>query len=236
MKYLSLGLVFAMASPCMADTLQVCLPDAELNPQGRFSHEIINTDAGDYKVVNDAATGLQWSYCFVGQTLSADQQSCDGIPLVPENPTPDDPQNPNQRKLLTEAVEAENHRIDTVNHSWHLPNTKQLLSIYNEACFPAYYPAFSYKIGLTEDEINTLADTERDWTGDKSEQSTIDTFIAYRQGNAYRSLIVMTDSALPRYAEYYYSILFKHIETPLTTAGVGAKKHGMLRLVRKKPL
>lgn len=236
MKYLSVSLVFIVSLPCLAETLQVCLPDTELNPQGRFSHEIISTDAGDYKVINDAATGLQWSYCFVGQTLSSDQQSCDGIPLVPENSRPEASDSPNHRKPLIEAVKAENNRIDMVNQSWHLPNTQQLLSIYNEACFPAYYPAFNHKIGLTEEEINTLASTVPDWGGDPREQSTIDTFTAHRRGNAYKNLIIMTDSTLPSKKQYYYSILFKHLETPLTSVGFDATNHGMLRLVRKKPL
>lgn len=58
-------------------------------------------------MVNDDATGLQWSYCLVGQTLNADQINCDGQPVVPYDVTPVEQYKPNIRAKVLDALFSE---------------------------------------------------------------------------------------------------------------------------------
>lgn len=114
MKYLTTCLSLMVTSVWANEDLRVCLADTEMNPGNRFTHEVITTDVGDYKVVNDAATGLQWSYCFIGQTLSSDQMSCVGEPTVAMDLFPERKFYPNVREKTLEIVEAENQRLGSL--------------------------------------------------------------------------------------------------------------------------
>ncbi|CCN81194.1 hypothetical protein [Vibrio nigripulchritudo] len=230
MKYLTACLSLMVTSAWANEDLRACLADTEMNPGNRFTHEVINTDAGDYKVVNDAATDLQWSYCFIGQTLSSDQMSCEGVPTVAMDLFPERKFYPNVREKTLEIVEAENQRLGESNHLWHLPNMKDLLTIYNERCVPATYPMFSYNIDLTTEEIIALKDTEFDWDWPENEKA-IASEKRFR-GQAYHSLRVSTDSNLLGDYLFFYTVSFNGHSSPLRAH---SNNYSMMRLVRKKP-
>ncbi|HHY0340176.1 TPA: hypothetical protein ACVU1F_002690 [Vibrio cholerae] len=227
----SLTLMALLIAPnCLAQQAQVCLPNTDLNPNQRFSHVILNTDIGDYKVVNDAVTGLQWSYCLVGQTLNADQITCDGQPVVPYDEAPVEQYKPNIREKVLDALYTEKQKLGTVGANWRLPNTQELLSIYNDRCYPNTYPAFHFSFGLTEEEIK-LANTKMDWSLPEPERNAL--LAVLSRGKAYKAIYLTTDSALPGGDGYfYYSIPFKELSSPIKING---DNPGMLRLVRPIP-
>ncbi|QYO70024.1 DUF1566 domain-containing protein [Vibrio cholerae] len=230
MKYSLILVTLLIAPSSLAQPLQTCLANTDLNPNQRFSHQIISTDIGDYKVVNDAVTGLQWSYCLVGQTLNADQITCDGQPVVPYDVAPVEQNKPNIREKVLDALYAEKQKLGTVGANWRLPNTQELLSIYNDRCYPNTYPAFHFSFGLTEEEINQLANTKVDWSLPEPEQNA--QLTEFTRGKAYKAIYLTTDSALPGDGYFYYSIPFKELSSPINING---NNPGMLRLVRAIP-
>ncbi|WP_319553449.1 DUF1566 domain-containing protein [uncultured Vibrio sp.] len=233
MKYLHLGLVFLSASSHAVEQTQDCLPNTELNPSNRFHQEVIDTDTGDFKVVNDKATGLQWAYCFVGQTLSADQSSCEGQPIVPYDL--EGGNYPNNRKAAMEALALENERLDYSDKSWRLPNIKELMSIYNEQCTPAYYPNFSYTVNQTASEIDDLVHTKIPWGG--VEDEVAEARARSEKGKAYQRHSVTSDTAfIDNKKELSYTVVrFGGFDTPTKTTALILKPSGMLRLVREIP-
>ena len=228
MKYLSISLMVFATSAFAAERELQCGPNTELNPNNRFSHEVITTDIGDYKVVNDAATGLQWSYCLVGQTYDDLQDECLGSPSVPYEYGDD--LNPNIRQATMEAVKSESQLLDALENSWRLPNIKELMSIYNDQCVPTYYPAFNYDINLSEDEIESLANTPNDFNSIEEYHEVMD---AKSRGKVYQRLTISSDTALfDRDSMYYYTVEFIGWGSPMDQMrGIG----GMLRLVREIP-
>ncbi|WP_070968920.1 DUF1566 domain-containing protein [Vibrio sonorensis] len=231
MKYLSACLALVVTSSYASADLQECLANTDLNPENRFSHEVLTLENGSpYKVVNDAATGLQWGFCFVGQTLSNDQQSCEGVAEVVMDLVPERQYTPNVREKTLEVVARENRSMGETNNLWHLPNVKDLLSIYNERCVPAYYPVFSHKIGLTTEQINELKDTKIDYSLPAAERKE-DTAKNIR-GWAYHSMNVSTDSNSPGRYLFFYTVSFSGHGTP---ASANQQKYSVMRLVRKKP-
>ncbi|OFI69948.1 DUF1566 domain-containing protein [Vibrio cholerae] len=226
----SLTLMALLVAPtCLAQQMQVCLPNADLNPNQRFSHAILSTDMGDYKVVNDAATGLQWSYCLVGQTLNADQINCDGQPVVPYDVAPVEKYKPNIREKVLDALYTEKQKLGTVGANWRLPNAQELLSIYNERCYPNTYPAFHYSLGMTEEEIRQLASIRIDWKLPDAERNALAADQA--RGKAYKGIYLTTDSAQPGDDYFYYAITFREMSSPF----VHGNNPGMLRMVRPIP-
>lgn len=230
MNYSLTLMALLIAPTCLAQQAQVCLPNTDLNPNQRFSHVILNTDIGDYKVVNDAVTGLQWSYCLVGQTFNADQITCDGQPVVPYDEAPVEQYKPNIREKVLDALYTEKQKLGTVGANWRLPNTQELLSIYNDRCYPNTYPAFHFSFGLTEEEINQLANTKVDWSLPEPERNAL--LAVLSRGKAYKAIYLTTDSALPGDGYFYYSIPFKELSSPIKING---DNPGMLRLVRPIP-
>lgn len=231
MKYLSVCLSLVATSLFASTDLQECLVGSDMNPGERFSYEVITTLDGDYKVVNDSATGLQWSYCFVGQTLSSDQQYCEGTPTVAMDLVPIRKYYPNVREKTTALVAQENQRLGESTNLWHLPNIHDLLSIYNERCVPAYYPMFSHHIGLTKAEITALKETKIDYSLSEEDRKN-EAEKAFR-GRAYDALNVSTDSNIPGEYLFFYAVSFDGRDNPV----VGSNNiYSMLRLVRKLPL
>ncbi|KHA60782.1 hypothetical protein NL53_09185 [Vibrio variabilis] len=229
MKYLSACLSLVATSLFASTDLQECLVGTDMNPGERFSHEVITTLDGDYKVVNDAATGLQWSYCFIGQSLSSDQQRCEGTPIVAMDLVPLREHHPNVREKAMELVERENQRLGETSNLWHLPNIHDLLSIYNQRCVPAYYPMFSHHIGLTAAEIAALKETRIDYSL-SAEERQHQAEQAYL-GNAYDGLNVSTDSNIPGEDLYFYALSFSGRDQIVVG---NSYTYSMLRLVRKQ--
>jgi hypothetical protein len=229
-KYLSLILTFFVASAFAAEPELQCGADTDLNPNNRFSHDVLATDIGDYKVINDATTGLQWSYCFVGQTFDSQQDVCLGVPTVPYELS-DSNYNSNIRQASMDAVESENQQLGTLGHPWRLPNIKELIGIYNEQCVPANYPAFSYAINVSQSEIEDLGNTP---------YSTDETIIGYhtaisaRQKSAvYQNMTITSDTVLlDRDYLHYYTVDFSGWGSLLNQL---RRTSGMLRLVREIP-
>jgi hypothetical protein len=229
-KYLSLSLTIFVASAYAAEPELQCKPSAELNPNNRFSHEVILTDAGDYKVVNDAATGLQWSYCFVGQTFDSQQGTCSGAPAVPYDLS-DSSYYPDMREVAMEAVENENRQLGELKHRWRLPNIKELMGLYNDQCVPAYYPAFSYDINVSEDEIENLTNTP--YSTDETITGYHEAISARQKGEIYQNITVTSDTALlDRHYILYYTVNFRGLGSLLNQL---RRTSGMLRLVREIP-
>ncbi|ASK56616.1 hypothetical protein CEQ48_18445 [Vibrio tarriae] len=231
MNYSLTLMALLIAPTCLAQQPQVCLPNTDLNPNQRFSHAILNTDMGDYKVVNDEATGLQWSYCLVGQTLNADQINCDGQPVVPYDVTPVEQYKPNIRAKVLDALFSEKQKLGSEGASWRLPNTQELLSIYNDRCYPNTYPAFHFSFGLTEEEISQLANIKVDWKLPDAEINALSAEL--ERGSAYQTMNLTTDSVLQGYDYYYYTVPFKELSSPIKMNS--NKNPGMLRLVRTIP-
>ncbi|MEF2482836.1 DUF1566 domain-containing protein [Vibrio mimicus] len=209
-------LTILVTSNIFAQDLQICLPDTDLNPSQRFSVEIIQTDRGDYKVVNDRGTGLQWSYCLVGQQLGADQNSCEGQPTV------------NNQHFL-DILQSENLSLDAPNKSWRLPNVKELLSIYNDRCVPAVYPNFHYSFGMSDAEINQLVNMVIDRRLPADEKERLRAEIA--RAKTYKGLNLLSDSSSSPDGDTYYTVTFNGISSPI----IGGNNLGMLRLVREIP-
>lgn len=231
MKYSHFGLlIFLAAAHVHANDLRVCRANTNLNSDQRFSHEIITSDDGDFKVVNDAQTGLQWSFCFVGQTLSADQKTCEGEPHIPFDDTPIRKYYPDVRGAVMAALATEVQRLDATKKSWRLPNVHELLSIYNDHCVPAHNPAFSVAFGLTAEEIDALASIRIDWGAPEAEQ--VATGIEQRKGNTFKNVRVTTDTAVPGEYMYFYHVNFTGQTSPVSSYN---REPGVLRLVREQP-
>ncbi len=243
MKYLTLSLVITITSTHAAESNQECRAETNLNPNNRFSQHIITTDAGDYKVVNDTATGLQWSYCFVGQQLDGNQLECTGQPTVPYDFKAKD--YVDVRQLTMAQVQQENQSLDARNQSWRLPNIKELLSIYNENCNPAIYPMFSYATNASLDDITELTSgrpagddkvalEEARAIEDIDTVSRIETATKYK-GEAYKNYTVLSDTPLIlRGYKPYYSINFKGWGNTFNNTPF-LQSTGLLRLVREIP-
>ncbi len=235
MKYLTLSLAISINSVYANENQQNCRAGADLNPNNRFSQHIISTSEGDYKVINDAATGLQWSYCFVGQRLqlTGDQAECTGQPTVPYDIESDGFSD--IRQAIMDTVQQKSQRLDGKEQSWRLPNIKELLSIYNESCSPATYPMFSYAVNTSAEEIKSL--TNAPWQGEGVEGHVASHIQAATKskGFAYQNYTVVSDTPLiHRTHKPYYSINFngwggRIIPVP------GHHSSGMLRLVREIP-
>ncbi len=227
-KPLLLSLAFVTASANATENLQKCRAEKESLPENRFTQHIITTDDGDFKVVNDATTGLQWSYCFLGQQLDGDRMNCVGKPEVPYEYI--DSEFPDIRAAIMESVRQKSQLLDRDMSSWRLPNIKELLTIYNESCNPATYSAFSYKINVSEDEIKSLIETRlnaNSWN-DYNQQ-------AHRQetGKAYRNYTVVSDTPIQDDDhKYYYTINFNHWILPIDK---DRNTSGLIRLVREIP-
>ncbi|MEI8657886.1 MULTISPECIES: Lcl domain-containing protein [Vibrio] len=228
MKYLTLSLALVTLSAHTTEVIQECRTGTDLNPNQRFTQQIITTDMGDYKVVNDAATGLQWSYCFVGQELDANQVDCIGKPTVPYDTQTEG--YANIRRATIEQIQLESKRLDGRNLSWRLPNIKELLSIYNEHCKPATYSMFSHSLNTYPEEIAALINTpleHNNW----QEYHTI--FSLRDRGKAYQNHTVVSDTAVTHNNYmYYYTVNFNGWSTPIDK---DRKSSGLLRLVRKIP-
>ncbi len=243
MKYLAFSLAIIITSAHAAESTQECKSGTNLNPSNRFSQHIITTDIGDYKVINDAGTGLQWSYCFVGQQLDGNGIGCEGQPTVPYDFKK--PGFKDVRQLTMDLVQQENQSLDARNLSWRLPNIKELLSIYNENCNPATYPVFSYTINASNDEISMF--TEGSPTGDEkvaleeaSAKDDIDTIARIEtatkyKGKAYQNYTVLSDTPL-MHKDYkpYYSVNFKGWGNTFNNTPF-FQSTGLLRLVREIP-
>lgn len=230
MKYLSLSLtIFAISAYASEPELQ-CSSDTELNPNNRFSHHVMTTDIGDYKVVNDATTGLQWSYCFVGQTFDSQLDECLDAASVPYELS-DSSFYANIRQVTMDAVESENQRLGSSKHRWRLPSVKELIGIYNDQCVPAYYPAFSYEINVSQQEIEDLSNTP---------YSTDETMIGYhtaisarQKSVVYQNITITSDTALLDSDHiHYYTVNFSGWGSLLDQL---RGTSGMLRLVREIP-
>ncbi len=233
MKYLTVSLAFFMVSSYAAEQPQQCLANTDLNPENRFTHEVIVTNAGDYKVVNDNATGLQWSYCLVGQTYDATNDRCEGEPSVPYDLTAE--HYPDIRTATMTSVSEENKRLGSQNHLWHLPDVKQLLSIYNERCVPAIYPAFSYSFGMTTSEIEVLATTRPEYDSPDIEFKN-QSVTEFLRGKAYKNYTMSSDTLLKHNSELTYHVVhFSGLQSPTTNGPFfGGIPRGLLRLVREK--
>lgn len=230
MKYLSLSLtVFVMSAYAAEPDLQ-CKPSVDLNPNNRFSHEVITTDIGDYKVVNDTATGLQWSYCFVGQTFDSQQDTCLGTPTVPYEIS-DSSFYPDIRLVTMEAVESENKQLGALEHRWRLPNVKELMGLYNDQCVPAYYPAFSYDINVSQQEIEDLGNTP--YSTDETMTGYHTAISARQKSTIYQNMTITSDTALlDRDHIHNYTVDFSGWGSLLNQI---RRTSGMLRLVREVP-
>ncbi len=254
MKYLTLSLAVTISTSSVYanENQQECRAGAELNPSNRFSQHIISTDAGDYKVINDTATGLQWSYCFVGQQLDGNGIECEGQPIVPHDIEKKEDGFPNVRQVTMDEVQRENQRLGEQKPSWRLPNIKELLSIYNESCSPAIYPIFSYAMNaqpdvidkLTQgkpagDEMETLeaalkaAKEEGGQTGD-DKVARIETAMKYK-AKAYQNYTLVSDTAfIDNSYKTYYNVNFKGWGSMFNTKQL-VQSTGLLRLVREIP-
>ncbi len=234
MKYLTLSLVISINSVYANENQQNCRAGAELNPNNRFSQHVVSTDVGDYKVINDAATGLQWSYCFVGQglQLAGDQTECTGQPVVPYDIESQDFSD--FRQAIMDTVQQESQRLDGRDQSWRLPNIKELLSIYNKSCNPAIYPIFNYAVNASDKEIEGFANAPRielgnDMLSGHTQAATI------TKGLAYQNYTVVSDTPLMhRTHKPYYSVNFNGWGGTIIPRP-GHYSSGMLRLVREIP-
>ncbi len=230
MKYLSLSLTLFAISAYAAEPELKCKPSTELNPNNRFSHHIIWTDIGDYKVVDDVATGLQWSYCMVGQTYDSVQDACLEVPSVPYEMN-DSSFNSNIRQATMDAVESENQKLGELEHPWRLPNVKELIGIYNDQCVPAYFPAFNYEINISQQEIDDLANTPYSTDGTKAGYHAA--ISARKKSVIYQNMTITSDTALfDRDYLYYYTVNFNGWGSLLNQL---RRTSGMLRLVREIP-
>ncbi len=234
MKYLNYLLLFFASSVSAAEPEFSCSESSELNPNQRFSHEIISSDIGDYKVVNDKTTGLQWAFCLAGQSLSSDQSSCESEPTFPVDVESAKNNGFNLRQVAMSALTKENHRINTDGGDWRLPSTKELLSIYNQTCIPALYSTFSYNPNLTETEIEDLTTA---CTG-CSEQD--DLYYDRERAKAYQrySLLSDTTRADDKAVQTYHVVHFSASDSPIATSGTFAVTKPLgapMRLVRKIP-
>ncbi len=228
MKLLTLSLAIVATSVNASQSTQECRADSESASNNRFTPHVITSDIGDYKVVNDSATGLQWSFCFVGQQLSGDQTECTGKPTVPfstENVPYAD-----IRKVILETAQKESEKLDKKNQSWRLPSIKELLSIYNESCKPATYSAFSYFVDTSPEEISNLINTSLNhdiWS---------DYHVAFgliHKGKAYQNYTVVSDSAVNhKDHKFYYTINFNDWVYPIDK---DRNTSGLIRLVREIP-
>jgi hypothetical protein len=229
-KYLSLSLMMFISSAYAAELELQCGANTDLNPNNRFSHDVISTDIGDYKVVNDATTGLQWSYCFVGQTYDSLQDACLEVPTVPYELS-DDSFYANIRQVTMDAVESANQQLGSIEHRWRLPSVKELVGIYNDQCVPGNYPVFSYDINVSQQEIEALSNTP---------YSTDETMIGYhtaiyarQKGEIYQNITVTSDTAmLDSNYIHYYTVNFRGWGSLLNQM---RRTSGMLRLVRDIP-
>lgn len=249
---LSLAITISTSSVYANETQQECRAGAESNPNNRFSQHTITTDTGDYKVINDAATGLQWSYCFVGQQLDGNGIACEGQPIVPYDFEKKESGFPNVRRVTMEQVQRENQRLGAQKPSWRLPNIKELLSIYNESCNPAIYPIFSYAMNVPSQVLAELsegrpagdeeavleaaleaANEEGGQTG-RDRAARIRTAIQYK-AKAYQNYTLVSDTALiDNTYKTYYNINFKGWGGMFNTIQ-GVQPTGLLRLVREIP-
>lgn len=128
-----------------------CLDNSSKEPD-RFESHIIATDSGNIKVVNDLSTQLQWSFCPYGQTLSADQNHCEGQPTILGLNYIDGVPNDKVRQQLLQTADQENQNQGEKQHLWRLPNAKELYSIFNSNCSPAQYSAFSFYYDYLDDD------------------------------------------------------------------------------------
>ncbi len=228
MKLLTLSLATIATSVNASQSTQECRTGSESASNNRFTQHVITSDIGDYKVVNDSATGLQWSYCFVGQQLDGNQTACIGQPTVPfstENVPYAD-----IRKVILEAAQHESQKLDKRGKSWRLPSIKELLSIYNESCKPATYSAFSYFVDTSPEEISNLINTSLNHDG------WIDYHVAFGlryKGQAYQNHTVVSDTLVQdKDHKYYYTVNFNNWVLPIDKE---RNTSGLLRLVREIP-
>ncbi|MBV7262691.1 hypothetical protein KCG43_11865 [Photobacterium sp. WH24] len=233
MKSISI-LIATLVMTCAAqasDNIQTACNANYTPPSGRFTQAVLTTTAGPLKVVNDKQTGLQWQFCSLGQLLSGDQLSCQGDPEIIDK---DAEANAHLAKQAV-IVSNENSRLGETAHPWRAPDVNELLSIYNNQCSPALYPAFSYP-SKTLAELQTL-----------KEAGKFDPL--YHRFVSYSELYYLTDSwgTDGRYA----FVSFSNLNLPLLTAlnndpwGGPEKRNasyhdyniwgGMLRLVREIP-
>ncbi len=234
MKHLNYLLLFLASTVTAAEPELSCSDSSELNPGQRFSQEIITSDLGDYKVVNDKATGLQWTFCLAGQSLSSDEASCDGEPTFPASAESAANNGFNLRQVAMSVLIQENQRVNTDGDDWRLPSTKELLSIYNQNCTPALYPVFSYSSNLTETEIEDLTTA---CTG-CSENDEL--YYDRERGKAYQRYSLLSDTTRTdtKTVQTYHVVHFSSSDSPIGTSGTFSVTKPMgapMRLVREIP-
>lgn len=146
MKKLILTLPFALISPTLlaetgvAPILQSsCYTDTvALDQTGRFESKTLTSDDGDFKVVNDLATGLQWAYCPYGTDVTA-EGTCSGTQFVLPRSW-----STNYPIEISKVVNKENTRLGEYVDPWRVANFNESLSIFNKSCTPNVYTNFYY--------------------------------------------------------------------------------------------
>lgn len=144
MNKLILILPFALVSQvAFAEVSPVLVPacyegTSALDKTGRFESVTLQTDDGDFKAVNDLATGLQWAYCPYGQKTTA-EGSCSGTQQDIPRKWPS-----NYPLEVSKVINKENTRLGEYVQPWRAPNFNEALSIYNKDCTPNIYTNFYY--------------------------------------------------------------------------------------------
>ena len=179
-----LPLLFA-ATAVSAEVAPMLVPScfdgtAALDESGRFEAQVLTTDDGEFKVINDKATGLQWAYCPYGQSTTA-EGSCTAEQL--QVPTPNDWAT-DQNSELNKVLSAENTRLGENTNLWRAPNFNEAMSIYNKNCSPNIYSNFYYA-QFDQVKVEELYETET-WN-QKTYVSVLGEYFTFRTDTKSRS-------------------------------------------------
>lgn len=218
MNKLTLILPFVLVSQValaeVAPILQpVCYAGATaLDQAGRFESQVLQSEDGDFKVVNDIATGLQWTYCPYGQVTTA-EGSCSGLQkTIPGGWSANNPLE------INKIVNQENTRLGEYVHPWRTANFNESMSIFNKDCSPNIYTNFYYP---------------------QLSQVTLDEILALKLADSHQATMQWVLSGLFTYAtetqgknvKRVHSINYGYSSDVLRQLGAG----GNIRLVREIP-
>ncbi|PKG40156.1 DUF1566 domain-containing protein [Psychromonas sp. Urea-02u-13] len=217
MNKLTLILPFALISQVVfAEVAPVLVPEcyegtSALDQTGRFENTILPTDDGDFKVVNDLATGLQWAYCPYGQTVTAEGACSGSQHLLSGN------WKTNYPLEVSKIINKENTRLGEYAQPWRAPNFNEAMSIYNKDCTPNIYTNFYYS---------------------QLSQATLDEMLALRIADNHQykmwwvlsNLFIFATETQSKDAKKIHSINYGY-----STGVLGNQSGGNVRLVREIP-